>query len=69
MKNLFLIIEKYDVKKSREHLNTLKGSFIHPNVFKMEVAEENFNGTINGIDFILSGINYDIIVNDLFSIN
>jgi hypothetical protein len=59
MKTIAIIINPNDVQKAKVHLDTLSnGRYILPNLYKMEVENDKLTSTINGIEYLLSGIDF-----------
>jgi hypothetical protein len=69
MKKLILIINPNDVKKSRTHLSTLEGEYILPNVYKILVENSEIESSIHSFEYILAGLDFHVIVNNVFSKN
>jgi hypothetical protein len=69
MKKITVILNPANVKDARKHLDTLNGKFLLPNVYRIEVATEEIEATINGLDYILAGIDFNVIINETFNKN
>jgi len=70
MKKVFFIINPNDVKEAKKHLDTiLEGKYILPTVFKMDIASEKLDSTIDSIEYILAGIDFEVVINEKFSEN
>jgi len=59
MKTIVIIINPNDVQKAKVHLDTLtNGRYILPNLYKMEVEDNELTSTINSIEYLLSDVDF-----------
>ena len=63
MKKLFIIVNPNDFKKAKKLLLSLEdGEFIIPCLYRMEIASEVEDFTVDFLEYLLNGIDFEIAI-------
>jgi hypothetical protein len=58
MKIITLVFHPDDLSDAKKHLNTLEGFYISDFMFRMVVEHSEVESAINGLEYVLTGIDY-----------